>query len=114
MKKIERIKKNAHFRLIYKKGKSISDSNLVMYCVKNGKDYNRIGVSVSKKVGKSVVRNRYKRLIKESFRKNKSIFKQGYDIIFIARVGILKCKYRDVEKSVIGLMKKFGLVKEGK
>ncbi|MCX7694521.1 MAG: ribonuclease P protein component [Caloramator sp.] len=114
MKKEERIKKNAHFRLIYKKGKSVSDSNLVMYYSKNGNNLNRVGVSVSKKIGKSVVRNRYKRLIRESFRKNKSIFKQGYDIIFIARVGILKSNYYEVEKSVISLMKRVGLLKEGK
>ncbi|MCX7951227.1 MAG: ribonuclease P protein component [Clostridiales bacterium] len=113
MKKVERIKRNAHFRLIYKKGKSISDSNLVMYYSKNGNNLNRIGVSVSKKVGNSVVRNRYKRLIREGYRKNKSIFKQGYDIIFIARNGILKSDYHGVEKSIISLLKKVGLVKEG-
>lgn len=109
----ERVKKNSHFRYIYNKGKSISNASLVMYTTKNNKQINRIGISVSKKIGKSVVRNRVKRLIKECYRKNKDRFKKGYDIIYIARMGSSKLTYIDIEKSIINLATRTGLLKEG-
>lgn len=113
MKSEERVKKNSHFRYIYNRGKSISNASLVMYTSRNNKPINRIGISVSKKIGKSVVRNRVKRLIKESYRNNRDRFKKGYDIIFIARIGASKLKYRDIEKSIFNLAKRGGILKEG-
>ena len=113
MGKNERIKKNSQFRFIYSRGKSYSNDKLVLYIFRNKKNINRIGLSVSKKVGKSVVRNRIKRLIKESYRLNKNMYKTGYDLIFIARGKSKDAKFTDIEKSVIYLMKKGGLLKEG-
>ena len=84
--KIEKLRKNSEFRAVYRRGRSFSNSILVLYVFKNYKNkyINRLGISVSKKVGCSVVRNRVKRLIRESYRLNKSRFKPGYDFIFIA------------------------------
>ena len=65
-----RIRKNTEFRTVYRKGKSFSNILLVLYIYKNGKDINRCGISVSKKVGNSVIRGRVKRLISESYRLN--------------------------------------------
>lgn len=113
MNENERIKKNSQFRFIYSRGKSYSNDKLVLYIFRNKKNINRIGLSVSKKVGKSVLRNRIKRLIREGYRLNKNIYKRGYDLIFIARVGAKNANFKDIEKSVIYLMKKGGLVKEG-
>jgi ribonuclease P protein component len=113
MNKDERIKKNSQFRFIYSRGKSYSNDKLVLYIFRNRKNINRIGLSVSKKVGNSVVRNRIKRLIREAYRINKTMYKNGYDFIFIARAGVKNAKFIDVEKSVIYLMKKGGLIKEG-
>jgi ribonuclease P protein component len=84
-----------------------------MYTIKNNKPINRIGISVSKKIGNSVVRNRVKRLIKESYRNNKDRFIKGYDIIYIARIGTSKLKYNDIEKSIFNLAKRGGILKEG-
>ncbi|TDT50496.1 ribonuclease P protein component [Fonticella tunisiensis] len=112
MKTVEKIKKNSQFKYIYNRGKSISDPNLVLYIVRNNKNVIRLGITVSKKVGKAVVRNRIKRLIRESFRLNKNKFKYGYDLIFVARSQARKCTYRDMEKSVLFLMKKGDLLKE--
>ena len=109
----ERIKKNSQFRFIYSRGKSYSNDKLVLYIFRNKKNINRIGLSVSKKVGKSVLRNRIKRLIREGYRLNKNMYKRGYDLIFIARVGSKNANFKDIEKSVIYLMKKGGLAKEG-
>jgi ribonuclease P protein component len=101
----ERLKKSSQFTLVYKKGKSEVTRFMVMYYLKNGFEYNRIGYSVSKKVGNSVVRNRSKRLMKEAVRLNSENLKSGYDIVFISRVKMNSATYKDAEKSVKKLMK---------
>lgn len=109
--KEERIRKNSEFRTVYRKGKSFSNSLLVLYVYKNYKDINidRIGISVSKKVGKSVIRSRVKRLINESYRLNCKTLKKGYDFVFIARSACKNKSYIEVESSLINLFKKAGL-----
>lgn len=113
---IYRLKKNFEFKTVYRRGKSFANEILVMYIYKNRKNrsnnnsyYSRCGVSVSKKVGNSVVRSRCKRLITESFRLNDSSILKGYDIVFIARNPLKDKKYCDVEKAMINLVKKAGL-----
>jgi len=108
-----RLKKNAEFRAVYKRGKSFSNNLLVLYVYMNKKNVNRLGVSVSKKVGKSVVRNRIKRLIKESFRLNSNYIKvgSGYDLVFIARKSSNGKSYVEINNSVKNLIKKAGLYK---
>lgn len=114
----ERLKKNVQFRNVYRRGKSISNDKLVLYIMKNNKNrdesnalFNKVGFSVSKKVGKSVVRSRVKRLMVESFRLNSYKIKEGYDFVFIARVSIKDKSFSDVEKSMMNLFNKAGLIK---
>lgn len=121
--KYERLRKNQEFRNVYRRGKSCSDENLVLYKLPNHRnkfnddknhnelEYNRVGISVSKKVGKSVVRSRVKRLIYEAQRKNKESFLKGYDLVFLARNNINGKSFEEVEKSVLKLMKKSGILK---
>lgn len=113
---IYRLKKNYEFSMIYRRGRSFANDILVLYILKNKKNkkteneqYNKIGVSVSKKVGNSVVRSRCKRLISESFRLNYDYITKGYDFIFIARKPLKDKKYSEVEKAMINLFKKAGL-----
>ena len=75
--KQHKLRKNLEFRLVYRRGKSYSNNLLVLYVMKNRrnrderhKEFNKVGISVSKKVGKSVIRSRVKRLISESYRLN--------------------------------------------
>lgn len=112
MEKSDRIKKNSHFRYIYGHGKSYSDVNLVLYILRNRKKENRVGISVSKKVGNSVKRNRVKRLIRENYRLNKQLFKPGYDFIFIAREAASRATFNDIKKSMLYLMKVKGMIRE--
>ena len=117
---IYRLKKNFEFKIVYRRGKSFANELLVMYMLKNKRNkenennpYNRLGVSVSKKVGNSVVRSRSKRLILENYRiKQKNINKKGYDFVFVARTKIKDKSYHDVEKAMDNLFNKAGLYNE--
>lgn len=107
--KVNKIRKNVEFRAIYRRGKSFSNALLVLYIYKNRKNVNRIGISVSKKVGKSVIRNRVKRLIKESYRLNRNGLNIGYDLVFIARNAANGKNYNEIDEAVKNLFKKAGL-----
>ena len=109
-KQTQGLQKDSDFRKVYKHGKSIANKLLVMYTLPNRSEYNRIGISVSKKVGKANVRNKARRRIKESYRLNiDGNIKSGYDIVFIARVAISDADYIDIEKAMKHLIKKANL-----
>ena len=99
------LKKNEDFAVVYRKGRSRANKYFIMYAKKNGSDINRIGVSVSKKVGNSVVRHRIKRLIKESYRLHEKMFNSGLDIVVIARSGAADLGFHDVESALLHLLK---------
>ncbi len=99
------IKKNREFRLVYNRGKSVSNRHLVAFFLKNRLEYNRIGISISKKVGKAVVRNKIRRRLKESFR-GTEISKNGYDIVLIARIPSATADYQELSRSLSNLLKK--------
>ncbi|KPU42954.1 ribonuclease P protein component [Oxobacter pfennigii] len=106
MEKLGKLRKNSEFKHVYNKGKVYSNHLLVLYIVKNGTDYNRAGFSVSKKVGKSVVRNKVRRRIKESYRLNSAGLKKGYNFVFISRVKAKDATYKEIEKAMLSLFKK--------
>jgi ribonuclease P protein component len=118
--KHEKVRKNSEFQVVYRRGKSFANNLLVLYVFRNkrnhidGKPFNRIGISVSKKVGKSVVRSRVKRLISESYRLNKDTYQTGFDFVIIARVSSHDRSYADIEKALIHVFKKAGLVNDEK
>lgn len=105
--KVYKIQKNHDFRVVYNRGKAVSNKLFVIYIYKNRRNINnRLGISISKKVGKSVIRNKIRRRIYEVYRLNQENLKSGYDIVFIARVGAKNRKYEDIEKSILSLFKK--------
>ena len=106
MKYSESLKKNSDFQLVYKKGTSFANRYLVMYVRKNQLEKNRLGISVSKKVGNSVVRHRITRLIRESYRLNEELFQRGLDIVVIARVNAKDNRYAQIERAMIHLAEK--------
>lgn len=99
------IKKTREFQKVYKKGKSFANKYLVMYILTNERTENRLGISVSKKVGNSVVRHRLTRLIRESYRLNKDLFIKGIDIVIVARTGAKDIDYSKVENALLHLGK---------
>ena len=107
------LRKNKDFSDIYKKGKSAGDKYIVLFYRPNRLGYNRTGFLASKKVGNSVVRNRAKRLMKESYRNIEGSLPEGYDFIIIARNTICGKKCAEVEKSLNSAFRRTG-VKKGK
>jgi len=105
------LRKKSDFSLLYNKGKSVNDRYVVLFLKKNGLPYNRIAFLASKKVGNSVVRNRARRLMKESYREIKEHMDIGYDFIFIARKTICNLKCADVKKSMEAAIKRAGALK---
>ena len=99
----ESLKKNQDFQKVYRKGRSFANRLLVMYILKNDLEKNRFGISVSKKVGNSVVRHRVTRLLKESYRLHEDVFNSGLDIVVIARAGAKEAKYSEIEKALLHL-----------
>lgn len=98
-KKIITIKENSDFRRAYYRGKSIVKKRIVLYFRKNKFSYNRLGITVSPKVGNSVVRNRIRRLIRENYRLSE-ISKSGYDIVIVARSSAAYSNYYGIGKDL--------------
>ena len=108
----ESLKKNFQFRYVYNRGKSFANYHLVMYVIKNGKNINRLGISVSKKVGNSVTRSRVTRLIRESYRLSENKVQKGYDIVVIARNTLKGKGYFETESAVLHLSRIHGILKD--
>mgnify|MGYP000165509930 FL=1 len=108
----ESLKKNRDFQLLYKEGKSRANRYLVLYVKENGLEKNRLGVSVSKKVGNSIVRHRITRLIRESYRLHEDMFNSGLDMVVIARVSAKDRGMREIESALLHLGKLQGVLKK--
>ena len=109
------LKNSREFGSVYNTKDSVANKYLVMYLRANSLEYNRLGISVSKKVGNSVVRHRVTRLIREAYRLNMDKIDKGYDIVFVARAGAYDKKYRDIESAMMHLfrLKKLTIVRDG-
>ena len=105
MRQFISLKNSLEFGNVYKRGKSYANKYLVMYIVDNGLEVNRLGISVSKKVGNSVVRHRITRLIREAYRLHQDELIKGKDIVVVARVNSKGRDYWDIESALIHLTK---------
>lgn len=99
------LKSGNEFSVVYRNGKSYANKYLVMYVMKNDLNQNRIGISVSKKVGNSVVRHRVTRLIRESYRLGEATFHTGYDIVVVARAGARGKSFSEIDGAMMHLGK---------
>lgn len=109
------LKNSIQFRKVYDEKKAKADKYFVMFIRENGLDHNRLGISVSKKTGNSVVRHRLTRIIRESYRLHENMFSSGLDIVVTVRGGkrdtclieeLKRMKRQDVDRSLIYLAKK--------
>ncbi|MFD0871816.1 ribonuclease P [Chlamydia abortus] len=113
MHKQNRLAKREDFSKVYRWGKSTANHQFVLYRKeKNASQPLRVGVSVSKKVGNAVVRNRIRRVVKEIIRLNIDRIEGNADLIFIARKPAADMSYHEMEKSLFHVLKKAGLFKK--
>ena len=99
----ESLKKNRDFQNVYRNGISYANRYFVMYVLENHLGRNRLGISVSKKVGNSVIRHRITRLVRESYRLKEKLFQRDFDIVVIARLSAKHITYHETEKALIHL-----------
>lgn len=107
----ESLKKYGDFKSVYQSGKSFANKYLVIYVLRRDTDNNRIGISVSKKVGNSVVRHRITRLVRESYRLNETLFERGLDIVVVARPSAKGRNYFEIESALLHLGRIHKIVK---
>lgn len=101
---MQSLKKNCDFKKVYRTGKSFANKYFVMYVKDNKLNTNRLGISVSKKIGNSIVRHRITRLIRESYRLSEEKILQGLDIVVVARVGAKDKSYQEIKSALMHLI----------
>lgn len=106
------LKFNHVFQRLYRRGASAADRCLVLYCRKNGRRDNRVGITVSAKLGHAVVRNRVRRRLREIYRLSESRFLPGRDIVVVARGRAVQASYAELERSYLSLSGRLGLLRE--
>ncbi len=102
--------KNSEFQQVYKSGKSLANKYLVMYVLPSDTGDSRLGCSVSKKVGNSVVRHRIARLLRESFRLNCEKFHSSWNIVCVARISARGKSFSEIEAAFLDLSKRHGII----
>lgn len=113
LQKADILRKNKHFQVVYKHGKSYANKYVVLYVLgKNEKiTERRMGFVTGKKIGGAVVRNRARRLMKEAYRLNKHKILDNVDLVLIGRKGIVGASYQKVEKSILDLLGRAKIIK---
>ena len=110
MKRAVTLKENHEFRRLYQKGASAVGGPMVIYCRKNKLGHNRLGITVSVKLGGAVVRNRARRRLREVYRLNKPCLKQGYDVILVARSRTLTGSWKELNDSFLRICRKVNIL----
>ena len=106
------LKENHLFRRLYQKGKTAADGRLALYVRHNGRQGNRLGLTVSTKLGHAVVRNRTRRRLREIYRLHEHELVCGRDLVIVARVRAASSSYAQLEKSFLRLAEKLELLKK--
>ena len=106
------LKKNSDFRRLYAKGKQVVTPYLVVYCRRNRLGENRLGYTVSLKLGHAVVRNRVRRRLREIYRLNSPALKQGWDIVVVARQRCVGADYHKMDAAFLRACRELGLCRE--
>ena len=112
MKFTDTLKLNYEFRRLYSKGKSAVNPCVVVYTRRTGRSTNRIGFTVSTKLGHAVVRNRVRRRLREIYRLHEAEFVPGTDLVVVARTRAVTASYQQLERALLSACEKLGVVRE--
>ena len=112
MKAAITVKENHEFRRIYHKGRSAVSPYMVVYCLKNREGASRLGVTVSRKLGHAVVRNRVRRRLREIYRLNRDKMQPGWDVIVVGRSRGISGDYRKMNEAYLDCLRKLSLLRE--
>ena len=110
MKFTTTLKKNYEFKRLYNRGKSSASQYVAVYFKPSGTEFNRLGITVSGKIGGAVARNRIRRRLKEIYRLNEKNLKPGFDIVIAARRKCISANYNEIEASVMAVFRKLNLL----
>ncbi len=105
------LKRNNDFRRLYSRGRSYASSVVVIYVMKNRSNDVRVGITTSKKIGKAVLRNRSRRIIREAFRCIADNICPGYDLVFVARGKTPFVKSYDILRAMKKELKEAGVLR---
>lgn len=108
----ESLKKNNDFRRLYAKGKSAATPLVVVYYRRTGNPGNRVGITVSNKIGKAVIRNRVRRRLREIYRRNEQKLRRGMDVVMVARVRSRFCSFWELEAAYLSACRSLGILAE--
>jgi ribonuclease P protein component len=111
MKFSSSLKLNHIFRRLYHTTGQ-ANGYLVLYARRNRSPYNRVGITVSKKLGKAHIRNRVRRRLREVYRIHEDMFQSGWDIVVVARTKAVFCDFSELTKAYLSLAEKAGILKE--
>lgn len=112
MKFTKSLKENYEFRRLYAKGKNAATPFIAVYIRKRKGEVNRLGLTVGKKIGIAVVRNRIRRRLREIYRLHEDGLGHGYDIVIVARTRAATATYRQLDDSFVKLSDKLGLLRK--
>jgi len=107
-KPADRIRRSSEFARIYRGGRKLTSQSFVVFVIANEHDLPRLGITVTRKVGTAVVRNRIKRMVREIFRRNRSAFGPGLDWIVNARGAAVDRAYALLEQELLGCASRAG------
>ena len=110
MKRAVTLKENYEFRRMYQRGASAVGGGMVVYCRKNKLGHNRLGITVSVKLGHAVVRNRARRRLREVYRLNQVHLRRGYDMVLVARGRTLTASWKEMNDTFLRLCRKLDLL----
>ncbi|MCX7615139.1 MAG: ribonuclease P protein component [Clostridiales bacterium] len=110
----ESLTENRNFMRLYRSGKNAAGAAIAVYCKRNNLGMNRLGITVSVKLGGAVIRNRTRRRIKEAYRLHEAEFRKGYDIVIVARHRAKTESFCALEQGICKVFQTLGMMKEEK